>query len=209
MLARQTCSLVCKQSRRAAQSAWPLIWPSKPSITFLNSLRRDCQITGRGSNLDSNLNSATWPTSCTGFIASESQNKLCGVSILFKYITDAKFEPSEVPFLRLMPSIALHYCVTIGRPGELQIRKLFCLLGPGLSDDVTKSQTGIFRFGPKSHTNRGFANGKCALRRHILALQCELLLSLIEITDTIYISGYLRRLFLLWGDGRWFVWNPQ
>ena len=36
-----------KQSRRAAPRAWPLILPSKPSITFLNSLRRDCQMTGR------------------------------------------------------------------------------------------------------------------------------------------------------------------
>ena len=41
------------------------------SITFWNSLQRDCQMTGRGSNLDSNLNSAAWPTSCKGFIASE------------------------------------------------------------------------------------------------------------------------------------------
>ena len=55
-----------KQSRRAAPRAWPLILPSKPSITFWNSLWRDCQMTGRGSNLDSNLNSATWPTSCKG-----------------------------------------------------------------------------------------------------------------------------------------------
>ena len=47
-----------KQSLRAAPRAWPLILPSKPSITFWNSLRRDCQMTGRGSNLDSNLNSA-------------------------------------------------------------------------------------------------------------------------------------------------------
>ena len=60
-----------KQSRRAAPRAWPLILPSKPSITFWNSLRRDCQMTGRGSNLDSNLNSAAWPTSCKGFIASK------------------------------------------------------------------------------------------------------------------------------------------
>ena len=30
-----------KQSRRAAQRAWPLISPSKPSITFWNSLWRD------------------------------------------------------------------------------------------------------------------------------------------------------------------------
>ena len=47
-----------KQSQRAAPRAWPLILPSKPSITFWNSLRRDCQMTCRGSNLDSNLNSA-------------------------------------------------------------------------------------------------------------------------------------------------------
>ena len=44
-----------KQSRRAAPRAWPLILPSKPSITFWNSLWRDCQMTGRGLNLDSNL----------------------------------------------------------------------------------------------------------------------------------------------------------
>ena len=57
-----------KQSRRAAPRAWPLILPSKPLIIFKfwNSLRRDCQMTGRGSNLDSNLNCAAWPTSCKG-----------------------------------------------------------------------------------------------------------------------------------------------
>ena len=44
-----------KQSLRAAPRAWPLILPSKPSITFWNSLRRDCQMTGMGSNLDSNF----------------------------------------------------------------------------------------------------------------------------------------------------------
>ena len=60
-----------KQSRRAAPRAWPLILPSKPSITFWNSLRRDCQMTCRGSNLNSNLNSAAWPTSCKDFISSE------------------------------------------------------------------------------------------------------------------------------------------
>ena len=58
--------------RSAAPRAWPLILPSKPSITFWNSLWRDCQMTGRGSNLDSNLNSAAWPMSCQGFIASKN-----------------------------------------------------------------------------------------------------------------------------------------
>ena len=45
--------------------------PSTPLITFWNSLWRDCQMTGKGSNLDSNLNSAAWSTSCNGFIASK------------------------------------------------------------------------------------------------------------------------------------------
>ena len=48
-----------EQSRRAAPRAWQLILPSNPLITFWNSLWRDCQMTGRSSNLDSNLNSAT------------------------------------------------------------------------------------------------------------------------------------------------------
>ena len=59
-----------KQSLRAAPRAWQLILPSKPSITFWNSLQKDCQMTCRGLNLDSNLNCAAWPTSCKGFIAS-------------------------------------------------------------------------------------------------------------------------------------------
>ena len=42
-----------KQSRRAAPRAWQLILPSKPLIAFWNSLWRDCQMTGRGSKLDS------------------------------------------------------------------------------------------------------------------------------------------------------------
>ena len=61
-----------KQCRRAAQRAWLLILPSLPSITFWNRLQRDCQMTGRGSNLDSNLNSAAWSTGCKGFICSEA-----------------------------------------------------------------------------------------------------------------------------------------
>ena len=42
----------------------------------------DCHITCRGSILDSNLNSAAWPTSFKGFICSKSLNELCGVWIL-------------------------------------------------------------------------------------------------------------------------------
>ena len=48
---------------RAAPRAWQLIQPSKPSITFWNSLQRDCQVT--------NLNSVAWPTGCKDFISSK------------------------------------------------------------------------------------------------------------------------------------------
>ena len=61
-----------KQSRRAAPRAWQLILPPKFLITSWNSLWRDCQMTGKASNLDSNLDSAAWlpwPMTCTGFIA--------------------------------------------------------------------------------------------------------------------------------------------
>ena len=94
-----------KQSRTAAPSAWPLILPSKPLITFWNRLWRDCQMTGRGSILYSNLNSATWPASCKGFIASEITALTVWSSNSFKFVTDAKFEPGEVTFLRLMPRL--------------------------------------------------------------------------------------------------------
>ena len=50
-------------------------------------------------------------------------------------------------------------------PGEWQILKLFCLLGPGLFDDMTKSQTGIFQLGHKSHTSRGIAKWEMPTKR--------------------------------------------
>ena len=104
------------QSRREALAnpngpkearAWPLILPSKPSITFWNSLWRDRQMTSRDSTLDSNLNSAAavQPDQRLVKVLSplKSQQRQCGVSILFKSITDAKSEPREVRFLMLMP----------------------------------------------------------------------------------------------------------
>ena len=87
--------------------AWPLILPSKPSIAFWNSLWRDRQMTSRDSTLDSNLNSAAavQPDQRLVKVLSplKSQQRQCGVSILFKSITDAKSEPREVRFLMLMP----------------------------------------------------------------------------------------------------------
>ena len=83
-----------------------------------------------------------------------------------------------------------------GQTGELQIRKLFCLLGPGLSDDVTKSQNVILRFGPKSHTNRG--------NRKIRNADWEnYFLSMIDITDS-----YTYPLLVYLGDDAFeTLWN--
>ena len=52
------------------------------------------------------------------------------------------------------------------------------LVGPGLSDDVTKSQTKIFNFGPSHIPTGGLQNGKCPLRGHIFAFACT-----ISVTD--------------------------
>ena len=62
----------------AVLRAQPLILQSKPLIFFFGS---DCQMTSKGFNLDSNLNSATWPkgSSCKGLICSKTQNNLCGI----------------------------------------------------------------------------------------------------------------------------------
>ena len=37
---------------------------------------------------------------------------MCGVSILFKSVIDAKFEPSKAIFLRLMPSTVLNHRIS-------------------------------------------------------------------------------------------------
>ena len=62
----------------AAPSARPLILQSKPSTIFWNSLRRECQMTGMDSNLDSNLYSAAWTTSLKVLWPLKLQHKLWG-----------------------------------------------------------------------------------------------------------------------------------
>ena len=124
-----------KQCQRAAPRAWPLILPFKPSITFWNSLQNDCQMTSRASNLDSNLNSAAWPTSCKGLSLRNRSNKLCGVWIFLKSVTDAKFEPSVVKFLMLIPQTVLtdKSSITISRRSVLNFKvslSLFWCYGP-------------------------------------------------------------------------------
>ena len=48
----------------------------------------------RGLNLDSNLNSAAWPSGSKGLSALKSQNKLCGVWILFRSFEHTKIDDS-------------------------------------------------------------------------------------------------------------------
>ena len=98
-------SLSCqsKQSWKPAPRAWPLILPSKPLITFWNSLWRDCQMTFRAQ---------TWTQTCTlqpdqrvvRVLSLQNYSINCVEFEFFISVTNAKFEPKEVTFLRLMPS---------------------------------------------------------------------------------------------------------
>ena len=81
----------------AAPSARPLILQSKPSTIFWNSLRRECQMTGMDSNLDSNLYSAAWTTSLKVLWPLKLQHKLWGFEFFW-------FEFFLIPLL--MPNLS-------------------------------------------------------------------------------------------------------
>ena len=68
-----------------SQSLWLSSW-----IAFWS----DCHMTGRGLNLDSNMNFASWPMGCKGLSALNSHNKLSGVWILFRSVENAEIEDS-------------------------------------------------------------------------------------------------------------------
>ena len=75
---------------------WKKIWNSVQKSIW-NSLREwlpdDTVImTGRDSNLDSNLNSAAWPTGCKDSICSEISEWTCGFWILFRSVENAEIE---------------------------------------------------------------------------------------------------------------------
>ena len=66
-------SVTASDSETPCVCAVPSDQPKSLAIDFCSqnlllssgiAFRSDCQMTGRGSNLDSNLNSAFWPTSC-------------------------------------------------------------------------------------------------------------------------------------------------
>ena len=53
-----------------------------------NSLWRDWQMTGRGSNLDSNLNSAAWPTNCKSFYSLGNHSINC---VKFQFVFEVSY----------------------------------------------------------------------------------------------------------------------
>ena len=87
---------------------------------------------------------------------------------------------------------------------EILQLKIFCLLGQGLFDDVTKSQTGIFRFWAQVTYQQGIAKREMPTKRTYLGLctvhyLCPWLRSPASTWYTYWPLVYLRR---------WFVWNP-
>ena len=69
MLARLTRPN-CARARPQELGHWFCSQNSRMSLGI--AFGSDCQIIGRGSNLDSNVNSAAWPMGCRGFICSET-----------------------------------------------------------------------------------------------------------------------------------------
>ena len=66
-----------RQSCAAARPEELGNWTSSENLRLSSQIvyGSDCQMTSRGSNLDSNLNSAAWPTGCKGFICSKIPEK--------------------------------------------------------------------------------------------------------------------------------------
>ena len=86
-----------QESSSKSLASWQLILPSKPSMVFWNRQAGAQTFT------------QTWTLTPDQRVVKvlsppKSQHKLWGVWSLFKSFTDAKFEPSEVKFLMLMPS---------------------------------------------------------------------------------------------------------
>ena len=96
-----------KQSRRAAPRAWPLILPSKPSELRLPSGTAFGEITRWPARAQTRTQTWTLPPD-SDQLRNHSINCV-EFEIFFKSVTDAKFEPSEVTFLRLMPCTATNW----------------------------------------------------------------------------------------------------
>ena len=67
----------------------------------------DCQMTGKGSNLDSNLNSSAWPTSCEGFFCPQNPWINCvEFESFLRSVEDAEIDWSSELFLALFSQTA-------------------------------------------------------------------------------------------------------
>ena len=115
-----------KPCRSSATRDWQLILQSKPTIVFCDSLRGDCQMTCRGSNFDSNLNSAARPTKCEGLSAQKSLKKLCGVWILVESVKDALF-----------------LCLSCAEAQPLELGRWFYIQNLRLSSVTALTSTGL------------------------------------------------------------------
>ena len=79
-------------------------------LSFGIAFGSDCKMTGRGSNVDSNLNFDQQDVKVLS--VQKPLNILCEVWILFKYVEDAKIEASEVTVSSLKPQTAILYTVS-------------------------------------------------------------------------------------------------
>ena len=95
--ARSDChrlgNVLCWCSPVLPAQAVPERCPKNSAIDFASlrlspgtTLGSDCQMTGRGSNFDSNWNSAAWPTVYL------LRNNLCGVWLLLRSVENAEIE---------------------------------------------------------------------------------------------------------------------
>ena len=111
----------CAWQSELPRSAWSLSQEFCP-LSFSQRLllpsgivsRSDCQMLGRCSKSDSNLNFAVWPTGCklkTFYelsSAPKSLNKLWRVWIVFRSVEDAQFQSSSCRLMSML-SLSLHY----------------------------------------------------------------------------------------------------
>ena len=64
-------------------------------------------MTGRGLNLDSNLNSAARPTSCNGFVCSENPEYIVSSLKSFRSVEDAKLRQKQINYSNPQSQVTL------------------------------------------------------------------------------------------------------
>ena len=82
----------CAGARPQELGHWFCSQNLRLSSETLAAFGSDCQMTGRGSNLDSNSSSAADQRVVKTLSASKSQNNLCGVWILLRFIENVEIE---------------------------------------------------------------------------------------------------------------------